>query len=257
MPARAGIAVQNFGGRPMLVYTPAHLPAAGSRALVVVLHGGLGSAQGIESGGAEQALSLDAVAEQAGFVVAYLSGTQAIRMFGSDRLAWNAGGGCCGQPAERNIDDVGYIQGAVSALAGRYGIDRSRIYGFGHSNGAMMVQRLVCETGLFAAAVPVSGPLNLALDRCPAAAGKRLLAIHGADDQNVPIAGGRGSKGPSRSVYNSEARTQQVYVASGASYTLQVVPGADHQLEHIDQAMRRSEGVSLAQKAARFFGLLP
>jgi hypothetical protein len=35
------------------------------------------------------------------------------------------------------------------------------------------------------------------------------------------------------------------------------VPGADHQLEHIDQAIRRSEGMSLAQKAARFFGLLP
>lgn len=91
-PARAGIASENFGGRLMLVYTPAHLPTVGSRMPVAVLQGGSGSTQRIESGGEEQARSLDAAAEQAGFVVAYLSGTQAMRMFGSDRLTWNAVG---------------------------------------------------------------------------------------------------------------------------------------------------------------------
>jgi poly(3-hydroxybutyrate) depolymerase len=126
----------------------------------------------------------------------------------------------------------------------------------GHSNGAMMTQRLMCETRLYAAAVAISGPLNLETGNCPAARGKRLLAIHGADDENVPIAGGRGTKGMSEAVYSSEKRTRQIFTGSGASYDLQVVAGADHQLDHIDTAIQQTEGQTIAEKAARFFGLV-
>jgi hypothetical protein len=31
---------------------------------------------------------------------------------------------------------------------------------------------------------------------------------------------------------------------------------ADHKLDHIDAMIQRAEGVSIAQKSARFFGLL-
>jgi hypothetical protein len=41
---------------------------------------------------------------------------------------------------------------------------------------------------------------------------------------------------------------------SGAVYTLQIVPGADHPLDHIDAAIQKSEGVSIAEKSAAFFG---
>jgi poly(3-hydroxybutyrate) depolymerase len=174
---------------------------------------------------------------------------------GADKLGWNAGGGCCGQPAENNVDDVGYITSAVDYLAGKYGIDRSRIYGMGHSNGAMMTQRLMCETNLYEAAVAISGPLNLKTENCPAG-GKRILAFHGADDENVPIGGGRGTKGLSMAVYNSEDRTRQVYTNSGASYDLEIVKGADHRLDHVDAAIRQTEGQTIAEKAAKFFGLL-
>jgi hypothetical protein len=34
-----------------------------------------------------------------------------------------------------------------------------------------------------------------------------------------------------------------------------VVPDADHFLNHLEAAIRKSEGVTLAQKAAVFFGL--
>jgi polyhydroxybutyrate depolymerase len=70
------------------------------------------------------------------------------------------------------------------------------IYGVGHSNGAMMTSRLMCETDLFAAAVAVSGALEIQATTCPQARGKSVLAIRGAEDENVPRAGGRG-KGPS------------------------------------------------------------
>jgi poly(3-hydroxybutyrate) depolymerase len=44
------------------------LPAQGTRALVVVLHGGLGNAQRIESKQSENGLNMDVVAEKSGFI---------------------------------------------------------------------------------------------------------------------------------------------------------------------------------------------
>src|ERR1700676_2056590 len=119
---------------------------------------------------------MDSAAEKNGFIVAYLNGTRATRSMGADKLGWNAGGGCCGQPAINNVDDVGYVDGSVNYLAGKYGVDRSRIYGMGHSNGAMMTERLMCESKIYAPAVAISGPLNLETGNCPAARGKRILA---------------------------------------------------------------------------------
>jgi poly(3-hydroxybutyrate) depolymerase len=251
-----GASTENFGGRSMVVYVPSRLPARDTRALVIILHGGLGNAQRIESQQSESGLNMDSLAEKNGFVVAYLNGTPVTRFLGADKLGWNAGGGCCGQPAENNVDDVGYITSAVDFLAGEHGIGRGRVYGMGHSNGAMMIQRLMCETNLYEAAVAISGPLNLKTGKCPAARGKRILAIHGADDENVPVAGGRGTMGLSKAIYNSEDRTRQVYTSSGASCDLQVVKGADHKLDHIDAAIRQIEGQTINEKAARFFGLL-
>jgi hypothetical protein len=51
----------------------------------------------------------------------------------------------------------------------------------------------------------------------------QILAIHGAEDANAPIAGGRGTKGISAAVYSS---------------------------------IQHAEGLSLAEKAAQFFGLV-
>ena len=255
-PAQAaGIERPQYGGRGMIVYAPAHPPAPGARALVVVLHGGLGNADRIESGGAEHGLNLDALAEKDGFVVAYLNGTPVTLRLGPDYLGWNAGGGCCGQSAANGIDDVGYIRGAVDFLAARYGIDPARVFVIGHSNGAMMGQRMICESAVFAAAVAVSGPLNLDVQTCPEAHGKRVLAIHGADDENVPIKGGMGTKGPSKTAYRSEDASRRTMEASGATYVLKIVPGADHPLDHIDAALTRTEGTTVGTLAEGFFGL--
>lgn len=249
-------AVQSYGGRDMIVYVPAHLPPMGTRGLVIILHGGMGNAERIADQRSESGLNMNAVAERSGFIVAYLNGTPVTRFLGAKFLGWNAGGGCCGQPAQKQIDDISYIKGAVEYLAGKYGVDRGLVYGMGHSNGAMMTQRLVCETNLYAAAVAISGPLNLDISNCPAAMGKRILAIHGAADQNVPIEGGRGTKGLSNAVYNSESQSKQVFVNSGATYTLQIVPGVDHKLDHIEAAILKAEGRTIAQKAAAFFGIV-
>jgi predicted esterase len=147
---------------------------------------------------------------------------------------------------------VAYIGGAAKQLAGRYGVAPGRIFVMGHSNGAVMAQRLICQSDVFAAAVAVSGPLNVDTPRCPMAQGRRVLAIHGADDANVPVGGGVG-RGLAQIRFRAEADSQRTMQASGAAYTLEIVPGADHPLDHIDAAL--GAGKSVADQAAAFFGL--
>jgi polyhydroxybutyrate depolymerase len=262
VPAYAAPATtETIAGRELIVHVPDRLPSPGARALVVVLHGGLGNADRIagRQGGlqSESAMNLDAEADADGFIVAYLNGTPVTRRLGDRFLGWNAGGGCCGVPAQQDVDDVAFVARVVDEMVRRYGVDRSRVYGLGHSNGAMMVQRVMCETTALAAVVAISGPLNLETDRCPGAKGRRILAIHGADDRNVPLDGGIGSLGLARVAYRSEAQSRESMVRSGATYTLDVLPGVDHALPHIALAVRSREGASLAHRVAVFFNLTP
>lgn len=250
----AQMVTETYAGREAWVHAPASLPAWGTRALVVVLHGGLGNAERIANGRSESAMNMNAVADQGGFIVAYLNGTPVARFLGADKLGWNAGA-CCGQPVEQKVDDVGYIRAAADGIAAKYGVDRSRIFGVGHSNGAMMTQRMMCETPLFAAAVPIAGGLESGAPSCIAARGKRIMAIHGADDQNVPVGGGRG-KGLARVDFVSEAATASVWAGSGAVYDLHIVKGAGHSVDGISAQLVSMEAVTLGQKIARFFGLL-
>jgi poly(3-hydroxybutyrate) depolymerase len=250
----APLITEPYQGRTALVYLPSVLPAMGTRALVVVLHGGFGNAQRIATQKSESAMNMNAAAEEGGFVVAYLNGTPVTRILGDDKLGWNAGN-CCGQPVQNKIDDVAYITTAATAIAAKYGVDPRRIYGVGHSNGAMMTQRVMCESTLYAAAVPISGPLENGAPTCGQAHGKRLMAIHGADDQNVPVGGGKGSKGISRSSYASQAATRQVWQNSGATYDLQIIRGADHSVDSIGAQIVHAESQTLARKIARFFSL--
>ncbi|TAK99339.1 MAG: hypothetical protein EPO09_01315, partial [Aquabacterium sp.] len=179
-----------FAGRDMLVYVPAHLPAAGQRALLVVLHGGGGNARFMQ-----EHLKIDGVAEQNGFVVAYLNGSAAARLGGDSLKAWNAGKGCCGKPYTDKVDDIGYITGAVRYLQQQYGATTERTYGAGHSNGAMMMQTMACLTPVFKHVVTLAGTLMADTRTCPEARQHVIDNYHGERDQNVPIAGGVGTKG--------------------------------------------------------------
>ena len=238
-----------YGGRDMILYVPSHLPAAGRRAMVVALHGGMGNAEHMQ-----EHLKMDGVAERDGFIVAYLNGSPASARL-SDRLhAWDAGSGCCGEPYTDKVDDIGYITGAVRYLEKKYGVDPVRVFGTGHSNGAMMTQTLMCETNLYRKAVSLAGSDMAEVDRCPDARGKEILAIHGRYDRNVPPAGGRGTQGVTNIAYRSEAGSQAKFRNSGGAYDILWVD-SDHLLEHIAAAVKRSTGISLAEKEARFFGL--
>lgn len=243
-----------FGERDMYVHVPTRLPPEGKRALVVVLHGGLGNAERIVTMRSEKGMNLDDVADKYGFLVAYMNGTKVSKIFGSDKRGWNAGY-CCNLAVENNIDDVSYLTGAVQHLVTRYGIDTQRIYGIGHSNGAMMVQRMICETQVFSAGISFSGSLNMDTNNCPGAQGRTILSVLGKGDTAVPLEGGYG-KGISRKNFKtSQEYSRQRIEGSGGRYILQVYDDTEHNFDTIMAAVQKEDGIAVDEKVARFFGL--
>ncbi|WP_395639903.1 alpha/beta hydrolase family esterase [Pseudolysinimonas sp.] len=140
-------------------------------ALVVMLHGGVGSAAQ-----AERAYGWNAVADTEGFVVAYPDGTS---------RTWNAGD-CCGGAEREEVDDVAFLTALVADLQDEFGVAADRTFGTGMSNGAMMTYRLACETGMFAAIAPVAGTI---VSVCDDPAPTSVLHIHGLDDGSVRMDG--------------------------------------------------------------------
>jgi hypothetical protein len=82
------------------------------------------------------------------------------------------------------------------------------------------------------------------------------MALHGENDQNVPVIGGPGAQGVSRTHFGSQAATAKVWQNSGASYDLQIIKGAGHSVDTLSTQLTQLESQTLAQKIARFLGLL-
>lgn len=166
----------DFDGRTRTyrLFVPADLDRSAPAPVVVVMHGGFGSARQ-----AELAYGFDDVAEANGFVVAYPDGW---------KRAWNAGD-CCGEPARTQVDDVGFVRAMMDDIATVVAIDPSRRYATGMSNGAMMAERLACDTDLFAAHASVAGAL---MEPCPSPHPTSVLHIHGLADSRVPFDGSPG-----------------------------------------------------------------
>jgi polyhydroxybutyrate depolymerase len=213
-----------------------HVPSTRARArpLVLVLHGGFGSGRQ-----AEQAYGWDEVADREDFLVAYPDGW---------RRAWNTGGGCCGRPAARGLDDVRFLEEVVRRVRSAHDVDADRIYLTGMSNGAMMAYTMACRSSVFAAIAPVAGTQ---LVSCPGAAPVSLIHVHGLTDSRVRFSGGPGEgvaevDGPPveqvvatwRTIDRCEAsavtasgavRTSTAACAEGRAVTLVTIAGAGHQ----------------------------
>jgi polyhydroxybutyrate depolymerase len=174
--------------RTYTLYLPRSLPRARPVPLLVALHGGLGSGPQFE-----QDSGFDALAEANRFIVVYPNGTP-VRPSAANRLVWN-GGGCCSVAAQdqENVDDVGFISTLISKLEGRYDIDKARVYASGHSNGAILAERLACEDSGQIVAIGVQAGALMA-NSCPMSHPVSALEIHGTADQNIPIDGGMGSR---------------------------------------------------------------
>lgn len=103
-----------------------------------------------------------------------------------DALSWDAGT-CCGGAAARHLDDLAVLHAVAADLAARRGLDARRTFLVGHSNGAMMALRAVCEEPTrWAGALSVAGAV--VVPGCDAR-GTRVVVWQGERDTLVPVAG--------------------------------------------------------------------
>ncbi len=157
--------------RAYVIVRAANIDPARPAALVIALHGYTLTPAWMESN-----TGFDDEAISGGFVVVYPQGIN---------NSWNAGS-CCGH---NTGDDVAFIRDLIDTLVGGGGIDRSRVYVTGMSNGAAMAQRVACELADRVAAVAsISG--SLVIDQCVPSRPMSVLEIHGTDDSVIPFEGG-------------------------------------------------------------------
>jgi polyhydroxybutyrate depolymerase len=139
--------------------------------LLLALHG-------YSSSGAtlQEYSGFDALADANGFVVVYPSGT---RDRWGDRY-WEVGYDF----HDGSVDDVGFLRALAAVLVADQGLDASRIYSTGMSNGGDMSYRIGCEApDLVAAIAPVAGMMmDWLAASCSPADPVPVLEIHGTAD---------------------------------------------------------------------------
>lgn len=176
------------GGRTrnFLLYVPSSARPGAPAPLVLVFHGGGGSADKIA-----QVTRFHDLAEREGFIVAYPNGTFGRRSNGG---VWNAGSGKGWGSAEKSgVNDVAFTRATLARIKQDYAIDPDRVYATGLSNGAMMTYFLACNMAdEFAAIAPVAGTMIAA--RCEPTEPVAVFHIHGTQDTSVPFEGGAGDK---------------------------------------------------------------
>jgi polyhydroxybutyrate depolymerase len=161
--------------RNYTIYIPANYNAANAHPIVFNLHGYT------SSGTAQASLTnMNAIADTAGFIVAYPEGT----LDNSLQPYWNAGYGT-------GVDDIGFIDALIDVIAASYTIDLQRVYSTGLSNGGIMSNTLACALNHRIAAIAgVGGTMSIVQNNACSPSNKiPVMHIHGTSDIVVPYAG--------------------------------------------------------------------
>jgi len=164
---------------------PARRDSVRPLAVVIVFHGGGGSADSVRR---QSRMSVKGDAE--GFIAVYPQGSGGIA---GKLRTWNAGT-CCGQAMQQRIDEIAFVAALLDDLQATVAIDRARVYATGISNGAMMAYEVACALADRIAAIAVVAGEMTALERCRPSRPVPVLVIHGSDDRNLPVDGGVGAK---------------------------------------------------------------
>ncbi|CAA6819437.1 MAG: Unknown protein [uncultured Aureispira sp.] len=161
--------------RTYTLYIPANYNAANAHPIVFNLHG-------YTSNGTDQAgmTKMNAIADTAGFIVAYPEGT----LDNSLQPYWNSGYGT-------GVDDIGFIDALIDTIATNYTVNLQRVYSTGMSNGAIMSNTLACALNHRIAAIAGVGGTMSALQSgaCSPSLKIPVLHIHGTADLVVPYIG--------------------------------------------------------------------
>jgi len=168
--------------RTFVYHVPASAPEAGSRMLVISLHGRGG--KGVQQ---EDLTGFTALAESHGFVAIYPDGID---------KSWADGRGTSSAEMQ-GVDDVAFISALIDHAVANYGVDPKKVFANGHSNGSVMTNRLACELSTKIAAIGHNaGPIaeNVSL-KCNPARSMPVMGFHGTADGFMPYAGGEVDKG--------------------------------------------------------------
>lgn len=167
--------------RLYLSYVPSDGNALrGLRPLVVVLHGGGGTARQISRGTKRV---FDQWADRRGFFVVYPNAI--------DKM-WDTGGGFISGTLSPRRDDLGFLERVIDEMAARHPIDTSRVFATGISRGGHASFMLACRSSKVRAiaVVAMNLPKQLTAD-CTGTRATGLLLINGTEDPIVPYDGGR------------------------------------------------------------------
>ncbi|HZU98209.1 MAG TPA: PHB depolymerase family esterase [Planctomycetota bacterium] len=154
--------------------------------LVFVLHGGGGTARGMED---LTRKGWNDLADKEGFVVVYPDAV---------KKSWNDGRPIEGQKERAEVDDLAFFSALLDRLVKEENVDRKAVFATGISNGGFMSHRLGRDlSDRFAAIAPVAANLQTAADLAtvPSCA-VSVLAINGTKDPLVPFNGGNVGIGP-------------------------------------------------------------
>jgi poly(3-hydroxybutyrate) depolymerase len=95
------------------------------------------------------------------------------------------------QRNQTDIDDVGFIAAIIDEMISNYGIDPTRVYVTGISNGGFMSVRLAVDlSDKIAAVAPVTAQLSKALENRIPQGPVSIMLVNGTDDPVVPFDGG-------------------------------------------------------------------
>jgi len=163
--------------RTYLLHIPPSYDRTGSMPLLIALHGGGGTGEGMVKltlGG------FNALADKEGFIVIYPDGIE---------KKWNDGR----DKRFSQADDVGFISTLIEHLAQTSNVDRSRVYVTGISNGAHMAMCLARElSDKIAAVAPVAYSMPEKFASLPVSTKPiSVLVMTGTKDPLVPWEGGK------------------------------------------------------------------
>ncbi len=150
------------------------------RPLILVLHGGGGTARQISRGTLRK---FDQLADEHGFFVVYPNAIEKM---------WDTGGGRISEALSPRRNDLGFLEHVIDRMATQYPIDKSRVFATGISRGGHASFMLACRSEKVRAIAPVAMnlPKHLTAD-CQRTRPRGLLLINGTEDPLVPYSGGQ------------------------------------------------------------------
>ncbi|MFN4201688.1 MAG: alpha/beta hydrolase family esterase [Tabrizicola sp.] len=200
LPFAAAAETVRLGDRWYEIYLPARASGA---PLILALHGGGGDPDQFAN-----ASGLAKAANRQGFAVAFPAGSG---RRGERLLTWN-GGYCCGYAARLGIDDIGFLEQVIADAAQRFGVDGSRVFLTGMSNGSILAETFAARNPSRVRAVAgVSGTMDTSRNRVQGQV--PALVIHGTADPMVPYEGGQGASSLTRTDFSSVASVVRAFTA--------------------------------------------